>query len=316
MNVSTRSKAMLSDCLVDAATQGDVQELEKWLSDTSVDVNECGDTSPITPICAAFTALLDRLFIRDWTNCSHFQCIKLLIDKGANVNLPFGEFSGTPLILAIKKRQKNMISFLIEAGADVNGSDIDGTSPLMTAAEVDDVELAESLLDHGADVNSKMLKGDNAVIFANCFSNDCLRLFVDRGADVNTLHLGRSLTLDAALMKNDSMVAWLLQRDDTLINISILSLVDERLLNRMSDDGAMLLFCAGEQLTITWRKRMSKVLLDDNCPSLKCKCRRDIRGALLAANTNGNLFTETVKIGLPNKLVQYLLYYVDLNKFL
>jgi len=51
---------------------------------------------------------------------------------------------------------------MIEAGVDVNASNNQGLTPLMAAAENDDVELVRDLLGHGADPNARDRKGQRA----------------------------------------------------------------------------------------------------------------------------------------------------------
>jgi ankyrin repeat protein len=52
---------------------------------------------------------------------------------------------------------------LIEAGADVNAKDNNGSTPLFFCALKGHVEVARALIEAGADVNAKVDNGDNGV---------------------------------------------------------------------------------------------------------------------------------------------------------
>ena len=141
--------------------------------------------------------------------------IRLLIDKGANVNartreLPpprrwlyslndvsWVDFTGqTPFLRAALSADTTTMRLLVERGADPNLSTLAGTTPLMAAAGVNWVvaqTYTESVqarldavalcLDLGADVNAANSMGLTALLgAANRGSNDIIELLVKRGA--------------------------------------------------------------------------------------------------------------------------------------
>ena len=68
----------------------------------------------------------------------------------------------TPLHCAVWKGHPEVVSALIEAGADVNAhneNDHWGTSPLHAAAHANQAAIAQLLIDHGADVNAADREG-------------------------------------------------------------------------------------------------------------------------------------------------------------
>lgn len=79
---------------------------------------------------------------------------RLLIEHGADLEAPSRHetIRGVrPLHTAAFVGSAQLVQVLLEAGADVNGRDEQGSTALHTAAENGDVELARALLANGAD---------------------------------------------------------------------------------------------------------------------------------------------------------------------
>ena len=127
------------------------------------------------------------------------EAARLFVDKGANVNVrrePVEVYKiaggDTPLMMACKQTHtEQMISFLIEKGADVNAKDNDGKTPLMFASEGARVTAVNLLLSKGARVNEKDNEGRSALLFATYAWNDgkedpeIADTLLKHGADVN-----------------------------------------------------------------------------------------------------------------------------------
>ncbi|KAH9502785.1 hypothetical protein Btru_069781 [Bulinus truncatus] len=108
--------------------------------------------------------------------------VKLLIDKGADVNLP-NECMDSPLFLACNK-DVSCVELLIKNGADVNLGHPSSGPPLIRAVP----KVARVLLKHGADVNKASASGETALMQACCgFGNtyDMVKLLLDAGANVS-----------------------------------------------------------------------------------------------------------------------------------
>ncbi len=82
------------------------------------------------------------------------EIVKMLIERGADIN---GKNAGgvTPLMLATMRGDKELVSLLIDKGADVNAKSSSNWTALFIAASHGYTEIAKMLLDKGIDVNIK-----------------------------------------------------------------------------------------------------------------------------------------------------------------
>ncbi|EXJ90959.1 hypothetical protein A1O1_04066 [Capronia coronata CBS 617.96] len=96
----------------------------------------------------------------------------------ANLNMPNGN---TMLIQAINKTTpKKLLELMLNYGSDVNGKNSEGQSPLFTAIQERRVDLMTVLLDHGADAN---LPGPKHPLWPATYQPKALQLLLSRGAD-------------------------------------------------------------------------------------------------------------------------------------
>ena len=93
---------------------------------------------------------------------------------------------------------------LIERGADLNLRGGEGDSPLKTAAEQGNLELARLLLDAGADPNFVGGVGGMSVLgmAADRGHPDVVQLLLDRGSDPAARDRGHDTALDCAWSAN------------------------------------------------------------------------------------------------------------------
>jgi ankyrin repeat protein len=125
--------------LTQAAVRNDVAALRQLLDDGHR-ADEGGDS---------WTALI-------WASRSgSIEAINLLLDSGADVNLPGStgdNWDATPLQHAILKRQPAAVRLLLDRGADLNrGAGRGSLAPLLLAAGDTDPAILKLLLAHGAD---------------------------------------------------------------------------------------------------------------------------------------------------------------------
>ncbi|XP_069699656.1 uncharacterized protein [Periplaneta americana] len=115
----------------------------------------------------------------------HVQIVTLLIDRGADCNLR-NKNDDSPLVLATRYRHVDIVKLLIQKGADVNARTKYGVSVIMAAAECGLVEVVCLLIDKGANINERNTYGESAILIAAKESEkDIIFLLVENGADVN-----------------------------------------------------------------------------------------------------------------------------------
>ena len=85
--------------------------------------------------------------------------VRKLISQGADVNLQ-NSHEETPLIVAAQFSSE-IVEILVGAGADVQGSDVKGTTALHYALTKEDRDLARILVMHGANIFAVNLDGDS-----------------------------------------------------------------------------------------------------------------------------------------------------------
>ncbi|CAF1267411.1 unnamed protein product [Adineta steineri] len=88
-----------------------------------------------------------------------FDILRLLVDAGLDVNYTIegkGETAGrTPLFCACAKGFQDIVQYLIEKGADVNGTEKSGLSCLHIAAAMGHADTVRILCEHGANVDQQ-----------------------------------------------------------------------------------------------------------------------------------------------------------------
>ena len=91
----------------------------------------------------------------------NYEIVKLLVDKGAGVNIRDGA-NHTALIEASKRGYFEIVKYLVENGADINAKDNDGKTTLMIASEDRNLEIVKYLVRNGANVNAQNNDGKSA----------------------------------------------------------------------------------------------------------------------------------------------------------
>lgn len=137
--------------------------------------------------------------------------VKSLAPSNLNYRIDYNisEDGETPLILAVKNQQTEIVSFLLKNGADPNLTSytnpkfdynrwhegIYDVSPLYVAAYYTDLEILQLLLSAGAEVNFVSTSGDTPLTMATRSGNLAkVKLLIAHGANPNLYRRGVALS--------------------------------------------------------------------------------------------------------------------------
>lgn len=129
----------------------DFDEVNK-LIDEGADINDA-QNNLMTPLLWAVS-----------TN-NIYMC-RLLLSRGANVNLKNRNSYITPLLMAIEKNYAEICKLLIESGADLDMDNDSEITPLILAAKLNNIEMCKLLIEAGADFDKKDKSGNTPLFFA------------------------------------------------------------------------------------------------------------------------------------------------------
>ena len=97
----------------------------------------------------------------------HVEVAKLLLDHGAEVNMPADSFE-SPLTLAACGGHVELAMLLIERGANLEEVNDEGYTPLMEASREGHEEMVALLLSQGADINAQTEETQETALTLAC----------------------------------------------------------------------------------------------------------------------------------------------------
>ena len=112
--------------------------------------------------------------------------VSLLLDAGADANVQ-NRYGLTPLIQSSITGNGEIISMLLDAGADANARTLQGDTALMNAAKAGSVQGVQALIEAGADVEARDgYSFQSPLMWAAAFNQaEIVRILAENGADVN-----------------------------------------------------------------------------------------------------------------------------------
>ena len=118
-------------------------------------------------------------------NCSN-EVLQAIIDHGADVNAKNIQ-NYTALMVACLKGNVHAINVLVKTGSDINTADIDGNTCLMHAVRGHcSKEVLQAIIDHGVDVNATNKENHTALMSACQYDDvDAITVLLGSGADPN-----------------------------------------------------------------------------------------------------------------------------------
>ena len=174
---------------------------------------ECSDAAPESMLQASMSGELSR--IQSLLRCGADPNARAVWQQELPDN-DLMELTATPLHAASWNKQTGVVQVLLEAGANVDALDEWGFSPLMTAAEVGAVDIVSFLINAGADVDliaSCLECGDETalILAAHYGHSDVVELLVRSDANVNHRNYDDLTALDIAKQKEHTEVVNILQ---------------------------------------------------------------------------------------------------------
>ena len=243
----------------------------------------------------------------------HCDCVELLIQAGADVNVVENNEKGhSALMHAAEKGFHNCIELLVKAGAEINRA-------LRNAVSHGHLDIVKLLLNQDKD-NTVRMKATNEALHAlvKRFNEECFRLLLQAGADVNRRdNFGYTALTSAAVWENLQCIKALLL-SGAFINKS----VDEAnalemhitTSNTVNKSLAMLLYAAGEEFTGSIVLPIPEFLQHNDIKmQLKHMTRQAIRKHLINLDLHAHLFDRIPQLPLPSALKSYLLYNMSLE---
>ncbi|XP_031785037.1 ankyrin-1 isoform X2 [Nasonia vitripennis] len=118
------------------------------------------------------------------------EILKLLWENGAQINAKAGQRKETALHIAVKFQQVEVVSFLLQSGANANARDKDERSPLHLVVFSTTVSSSEALVQllvqRGANLHAQDLRWRTPLIEAVCSGNvDVAKLLLKAGAQID-----------------------------------------------------------------------------------------------------------------------------------
>ena len=156
---------------------------------------------------------VERLTLFLWAkDNSHNGIMELLEDKNAYTKTQDAE--GSALYTASDGGNERIVKLLVDKGADVNAQGGEYGNALQAASWRSNERIVKLLVDKGADVNAQGGEYGNALQAASCEGNEqIVKLLVDKGADVNAQGGKYGNALQAASRQGNERIVKLLIRN-------------------------------------------------------------------------------------------------------
>jgi ankyrin repeat protein len=189
-----------------------------------------GDLTVVRLLLAADPSLLEGIEDHDtlWTPlvCGVFmgqeETVRFLLEQGANVNHRDGR-GGTALHVACKYGRGELVGLLLDHGADLSSTGLEGLSPLAVAAISNEAAIVDHLLAHGgSDADGRDLFGRSALLLAAAEGHDavCARLLA-AGADPLIGDRRGSTALDLATRRRHRACRAVLEVRGLCVRVSV-----------------------------------------------------------------------------------------------
>ncbi len=140
-----------------------------------------------------------------------FPSVKLLIDRGADVNVVLPT-KGTYLMLAAICGHKKIVKLLVKKNVPIDSVENRGISSLMFAAHSGHKDIVAFLAAKGANLSTVSYRGDTALMFAALAGHkEVVEFLIGKGANIHTTsHDGRTALMFAAMTGRQDIIELLI----------------------------------------------------------------------------------------------------------
>ena len=147
----------------------------------------------------------------------NIDLVKLLVENGADLDIELPRLNSnhmrlTPILYAVIQNKKNIVSYLINQGVDVDKKLNSNTTILHHASAHNHVDLVKLIISKDADINSCDTNGMSPLHYASNIGNKkIIEILIAAGANVNAKE-GKHTPLDLVLDKSLFEITALLRK--------------------------------------------------------------------------------------------------------
>jgi ankyrin repeat protein len=202
--VSASAKSFRTTCLMTASQAGHVDMVQVML-EARADVKGKGDDG---------VPVLHRA-----AENGHEAVVKLLLDKGAELESKDSIYGGTPLLWAAENGHEAVVKLLLDKGAELEFKDSEyGQTPLLWAAESGHKAVVKLLLEKGAELESKDKSSQTPLLCAAANGREAaVKLLLEKGAKLESKDKYGQTPLSWAAEKGHEAVVKLLLEKSAML---------------------------------------------------------------------------------------------------
>lgn len=162
-------------------------------TDTPLHAAIDGGATDVVPYLLSHGADVNATVKKHWTPLMEAVCgkadtsvLSLLIRSGAKVDAAEDEYSATPLFMASHLGSDEVVSFLLDRGANPRTEMVGGWSPFLQAVKGKKAGVVKVMLDRGSDPNEHMSDGWSVLMTAASEGNiEIVNMLLAKGAKVD-----------------------------------------------------------------------------------------------------------------------------------